>query len=163
MYVRELPRHLPQQLPKREKKISSDYQVTICCVCVVVSIFQRTRKPNTKRKISFSGFVEAPPFFERSSKSTCKLVPSVPGFASAKLDIKKSRCNINNCIGKDSRKVGRNLGRILGKLYQMCCSGSRNQASAYVDSTVNFHNIVRIGKRPIRKHSTHFPHHLTDA
>ena len=42
VYVRELPRHLPQQLPKRERKISSDYQVTICCVCVVVSNFQRT-------------------------------------------------------------------------------------------------------------------------
>lgn len=27
-----------------------------------------------------------PPFFEQSSKSTCKLVPGVPGFASAKLD-----------------------------------------------------------------------------
>ena len=60
MYVRELPRHVPQQPPKREKKISSDYQVTICCVCCIdVNI----------------------------SKSSCKLVPSVLGFASAKFDI----------------------------------------------------------------------------
>ena len=51
------------------------------------------------------------------SKSTCKLIPGVPGFASAKLRTKKSRCNIKNCIGKDSRKVGKILGRILGKLY----------------------------------------------
>ena len=42
-------------------------------------------RKNTKRKKSFSGFVEAPPFFERSSKNTRKLAPSVPGFASAKL------------------------------------------------------------------------------
>ena len=33
----------------------------------------------------------------------------------ANLDIKKSRCNSYNCIGMDSRKDGKNLGKFLGK------------------------------------------------
>jgi len=60
VYVREPPRLLPQQLPKREKKISSDYQLRLCRVC------------------SFDVSI---------SKSTCKLIPSVLGFASAKFDL----------------------------------------------------------------------------
>jgi len=42
-----------------------------------VSISQRTRKPNTKRKNSFSGFVEAPPFFEAKLQRTpANLIPA---------------------------------------------------------------------------------------
>ncbi len=34
---------------EREKKISSDYQVTICCVCVVVQIFKELLQSESKR------------------------------------------------------------------------------------------------------------------
>ena len=72
MYVctLEATEALTSAAPEREKYISSDYQVTICCVCCInVNI----------------------------SKSTCKLVPSVPGFASAKLGTIKNSGKVLVC------------------------------------------------------------------
>ena len=98
-----------------------------------------------------------------NSKSTCKLSPSVPGFASANLGIKNPDAMIETASGRILGKTEKTSETFSEKLYQLHASSGRNKAFANVDPAIYFRGVFGICKRPVREHAAHFPHHFTDA